>query len=122
MALNRVADDRFPDTLAEVLTQKGQYGTMYWDGIVWPPRAQEPREQELLQLRLRSINPAIRDAHALAWICEHYYDRTGVRLAQRYLFRFTPPEKGQIRSIQRRSRNWSEERLDETEGKTGGQK
>ena len=82
----------------------------------------EPREQELLQLRLRSINPAIRDAHALAWICEHYCDRTGVRLAQRYLFRFTPPEKGQIRSIQRRSRNWSEERLDETEGKTGGQK
>ena len=39
VALNRVADTRFPDTLAEVLTQKRQYGRLYWTGLVWPERA-----------------------------------------------------------------------------------
>lgn len=47
--LNRVADDRFPDTLAEVLTQKGQYGTMYRDGIALPARAAQPEEAEAVQ-------------------------------------------------------------------------
>lgn len=47
--LNRVADPRFPDTLEEVLTQKGQYGTMYWDGITFPKRAAEPEEFHAVQ-------------------------------------------------------------------------
>ena len=47
--LNRVADDRFPDTLAGVLTQKGQYGTMYWDGITWPDRAGKPEEARAVE-------------------------------------------------------------------------
>jgi len=42
--LNRVDDPRFPDTLEEVLTQKGQYGRFYWTGIVWPERASNPGE------------------------------------------------------------------------------
>lgn len=42
--LNRVGDPRFPDTLEEVLTQKGQYGRFYWTGIVWPERASNPGE------------------------------------------------------------------------------
>ena len=38
--LNRVADERFPDTMYGVLMQKGQYNTYYWDGgIYWPDRA-----------------------------------------------------------------------------------
>lgn len=49
VALNRVSDDRFPDTLAEVLTQKSQYGTMYWDGIVWPERAENPGEAHAVE-------------------------------------------------------------------------
>ena len=51
--LNREADCRFPDTLAEVLTQKGQYGTMYWDGIVWPERASKPEEAHAVQRAYR---------------------------------------------------------------------
>lgn len=47
--LNRVADPRFPDTLAEVLTQKGQYGTMNTDGITFPKRAAEPEEFHAVQ-------------------------------------------------------------------------
>lgn len=39
VVLNRVADERFPDTLEEVLTQRGQYGRMYWEGVTWPSRA-----------------------------------------------------------------------------------
>lgn len=42
--LNRVDDPRFPDTLEEVLTQKGQYGRFHWTGIVWPERASNPGE------------------------------------------------------------------------------
>lgn len=42
--LNRVADSRFPDTIAAVLTQKAQYGRFYWTGIVWPERAKNASE------------------------------------------------------------------------------
>ena len=45
VALNRVADDRFPDTLAEVLTQRSQYGKLHWTGLVWPERASHPGEE-----------------------------------------------------------------------------
>ena len=39
VVLNRVADSRFPDTIEEVLTQRGQYGTFSKTGVVWPARA-----------------------------------------------------------------------------------
>lgn len=45
VVLNRVSDPRYPDTLEAVLTQRGQYGTMYWDGVTWPKRASRPEEQ-----------------------------------------------------------------------------
>lgn len=38
VVLNRVADDRFPDTMLEVLTQERQYGRYYWTGVIWPER------------------------------------------------------------------------------------
>lgn len=44
VVLNRIADERFPNTMEEVLTQKRQYGRFYWTGIVWPDRAQNPDE------------------------------------------------------------------------------
>lgn len=47
--LNRVEDERFPDTIEAVLTQKAQYGDMYWTGIVWPERAQYETEQAAVQ-------------------------------------------------------------------------
>ena len=44
VALNRVADDRFPATLEAVLTEVtasgyGAYGRLHWTGLVWPERA-----------------------------------------------------------------------------------
>ena len=47
--LNRVADSRFPDTLAEVLTQQGQYGRFSWTGVCWPERASYPGEAAAVQ-------------------------------------------------------------------------
>jgi len=44
VALNRVSDPRFPDTLEEVLSQRGQYGRLYWTGLKWPDRASKPGE------------------------------------------------------------------------------
>ena len=39
VVLNRVADDRYPDTIAEVATEYKQYGRLYWTGLKWPERA-----------------------------------------------------------------------------------
>lgn len=49
VALNRVADERFPDTLEEVLLQKGQYGRLYWTGIKWADRASNQNEANAVQ-------------------------------------------------------------------------
>lgn len=39
VVLNRVADERFPDTIREVLEAPGQYGAFSQTGVVWPDRA-----------------------------------------------------------------------------------
>lgn len=46
VVLNRVADERFPNTIEEVLTQPKQYGKLSWTGLVWPERALYPEEAE----------------------------------------------------------------------------
>lgn len=38
VVMNRVADDRFPDTIFDVILQRGQYGRLYWTGPMWPSR------------------------------------------------------------------------------------
>lgn len=43
--LNRVADERFPDTFEEVALQTGQYSTLWKTGIQWPARASQDVEQ-----------------------------------------------------------------------------
>lgn len=43
--VNRTKDDRFPDTVEEVLTQYRQYNTFYLTGVVWPERASYASEQ-----------------------------------------------------------------------------
>ena len=47
--LDRVADDRFPDTIQEVLTQRAQYGRLHWTGLVWPERASHPNEAHAVE-------------------------------------------------------------------------
>jgi len=64
VVLNRVADERFPDTLAEVLTQKGQYGTLYWDGIVWPDRAENPDEAHAVERARRIAGEVLAQNHS----------------------------------------------------------
>lgn len=44
VVMNRVADNRFPDTLYGVLTQRAQYGRLHWTGLTWPARAKNPSE------------------------------------------------------------------------------
>lgn len=44
VVMNRVADRRFPDTLREVVLQRGQYGHLYWTGAEWPERASKAVE------------------------------------------------------------------------------
>ena len=44
VVMNRVEDDRFPDTIAEVLLQKQQFGRLHWTGLVWAERAELPQE------------------------------------------------------------------------------
>lgn len=49
VVLNRVADERFPDTIEEVLLQPYQYNTFSWDGIVWPERASTETEAHAVE-------------------------------------------------------------------------
>lgn len=49
VVLNRVADERYPDTIAEVLTQRGQYGRFFWTGVVWPARASRSAEAHAVE-------------------------------------------------------------------------
>lgn len=49
VVLNRVADERYPDTIEEVVTQKAQYGRLYWTGLVWPERANHETEKEAVE-------------------------------------------------------------------------
>lgn len=49
VVLNRVADDRFPDTIEGVLLQERQYGRLHWTGLVWPERASQSVEAHAVQ-------------------------------------------------------------------------
>lgn len=49
VVMNRVASDRFPDTIEEVLLQERQYGRLHWTGLVWPERASKPEEAHAVQ-------------------------------------------------------------------------
>lgn len=64
VALNRVADERFPDTLEAVLTQKKQYGTMYWDGVTWPDRAEDPAEAEAVARARETAEEVLSGTHS----------------------------------------------------------
>lgn len=49
IVLNRMMDERFPNSMEEVLTQKRQFGAFYWKGIVWPARAANACEAHAVQ-------------------------------------------------------------------------
>lgn len=56
--LNRMKDERFPDTVEEVLTAYRQYGRFYWTGVKWADRADQPGEAHAVA-RAKRIAKAI---------------------------------------------------------------
>lgn len=47
--LNRMRCEWYPDTMEAVLTQKRQYNTFYWTGVIWDERASNPSEKEAVE-------------------------------------------------------------------------
>lgn len=65
VVMNRVADDRFPDTIEEVLLQKRQYGRLYWTGLVWPERASKPEEAHAVERAYRCAEEVLNGTRLL---------------------------------------------------------
>lgn len=64
VVLNRIMDDRFPDNMYDVLTQKYQYGRYYWTGIVWPSRASNPNEAYAVERAYRIAQDLLEGNHS----------------------------------------------------------
>ena len=64
VVLNRIMDERFPDTMEEVLTQRAQYGRFYWTGIVWPSRAQYPGEARAVERAYETARKLLSGEHS----------------------------------------------------------
>lgn len=64
VVLNRVEDPRFPDTMEEVLTQEGQYGTWHWTGIQWPERASYPGEAAAVERAYNIARSVLEGEHS----------------------------------------------------------
>ena len=62
VVLNRVNDERFPGTVFEVLTQKGQYG--FENGIVWPARAVNAGEGHAVERAYRIAKEVLEGQHS----------------------------------------------------------
>lgn len=93
IVLNRVNDDRFPNTIYEVLTAKGQYGQLYWTGIKWPDRAKYDVEKDAVARAYRIAEEVLSGHHSELygegyiwqagfkqgtdgfWCCGHFYGR-----------------------------------------------
>lgn len=64
VVLNRVEDDRFPDTIEKVLTKKGQYGRYYYTGVVWPKRASYAVEANAVERARRIAREVLEGEHS----------------------------------------------------------
>lgn len=64
VVLNRVEDERFPNTMEEVLTQKSQYGRLHWTGIVWPERAELQQEAHAVERAYRIAEEVLTGQHS----------------------------------------------------------
>jgi hypothetical protein len=61
--LNRMADDRFPNTMLEVLTQERQYGRFYWTGVVWPERSVYSGEAHAVERAYQTAREVLSGLH-----------------------------------------------------------
>lgn len=64
VVLNRVASDRFPNSIYEVLTQYGQYGRLSWTGLVWPTRASYECEAHAVERAYRVAEDVLNGNHS----------------------------------------------------------
>lgn len=64
VVLNRVEDDKFPDNIQDVLTQKRQYGRYYWTGVVWPERAKNDCEKHAVERAYRIAEEVLKGEHS----------------------------------------------------------
>lgn len=64
VVLNRIEDDRFPNTMLNVLRQKGQYGEYYWTGVVWPDRAWYDSEKPAVERARRIAEEVVSGQHS----------------------------------------------------------
>ena len=64
VVLNRAEDDRFPDNIRDVLTQKRQYGRYYWTGVVWPERAKNDCEKHAVERAYRIAEEVLKGEHS----------------------------------------------------------
>lgn len=64
VVLNRVADERFPDTIEGVLTQPWQYGRFCETGICWPERASQAGEQAAVERAYRIAEEVLSGEHS----------------------------------------------------------
>lgn len=93
IVLNRVADDRFPDDIHGVLTQKNQYGKFSSTGVKWPSRASNPNEAHAVERAYRVAQDILNGNHSKLygngyvwqagfkqgsegfWCCGHFYGK-----------------------------------------------
>lgn len=61
VVLNRVADERFPDTIKEVLEAPGQYGLFSKTGVKWPARAQYDCEAKAVERAIETARLLLSD-------------------------------------------------------------
>ena len=62
--LNRMADDRFPDTMLGVLRQEAQYGTFGWTGVVWPDMSYRESEKRAVERARRIAEEVLSGQHS----------------------------------------------------------
>lgn len=49
VVMNRLEHKNFPDTIFDVILQRGQYGRLYWTGPTWPSRRWDPLEAHAVE-------------------------------------------------------------------------
>ena len=64
VVLNRVADDRFPDTILEVLSERAQYGRYHWTGVIWPEKASAESEAHAVERAYRIAEEVLSGHHS----------------------------------------------------------
>lgn len=62
--LNRIVDDRFPDTMLGVLRQEAQYGTFGWTGVVWPDMSYRESEKKAVERARRIAEEVLSGQHS----------------------------------------------------------